>query len=104
MGLAQAFNSAITPCVEHKKISKKATHITKSLGMEISGSKETNFNFDSLETSSDPDFNLLDPSMTCHESKLRSASYMASNCQAYITITSSGTLSLNERAPKSANK
>jgi hypothetical protein len=104
MGLAQAFNLAITPCVEHKKISKKATHTTKSLGVEISSSKETNFNFDSLETSSDPDFNLLDPSMTCRESRPRSASYMASNYQAYITITSSGTLSLNEGALESANK
>lgn len=53
MALAKAFNSIITPCVEHKKRSKKATHITKSLGMEISGSKKVDFNFDSPKTSRD---------------------------------------------------
>jgi len=47
MGLAQAFNSIITPCVEHKKRCKKVTHITKNLGMHINDSKEANFNFDS---------------------------------------------------------
>jgi hypothetical protein len=104
MALAKAFNSAITPCVEHKKRSKEATHITKSLGMEISGSKKANFNFDSLETSSDANFNLLDPSMTCHKSKPRSASCMASNSHAYTTIISSATLSFSEGAPEFANK
>jgi hypothetical protein len=47
---------------------------------------------------------LLDPSMTFHESKLRSAWCMASNNQAYITITSSGILSFDEGVPKSTNK
>ncbi len=72
--------------------------------MEINDSKKENFNFDSPETFSDVDFNLLDPSMTFHESKLRSAWCMASNNQAYITITSSGILSFDEGVPKSTNK
>jgi hypothetical protein len=60
--------------------------------------------FDSPKTSSDVDFNLLDPSMTCRENKPRIASRMASNSQTYITTTSSGILSLNEGVPKSPNK
>jgi len=64
--------------------------------MEINDSKKANFNFDSPKTFSDVHFNLLDPSMTLHESRLRSASCMASNNQAYITITNSGILSFDE--------
>jgi hypothetical protein len=48
MGLAHAFNSAITPQVEQKKSTKRnkpATNIT-SLGMEINDFKEAYFNFD----------------------------------------------------------
>jgi hypothetical protein len=72
--------------------------------MEISRSQKADFNFDSPETSSDVNFNLLDPSMTCCESKPRSASCMASNSQAYTITTSSATLSLSEGAPEFANK
>jgi hypothetical protein len=104
MGLAQAFNSTTTPCLEHKKRSKKVTHTTKSLGMEINDSKKVNFKFDSPKTFSDANFNLLDPSMTFYESRLRSASCMASNNQAYTTTTSSGILSLDEGVLDSANK
>jgi hypothetical protein len=103
MGLAQAFNLAITPCVEHKR-SKKVRHTTKSLGMEINDSKKANFKFDSPKTFNDADFNLLDPSITFYESRPRSASCMASNNQAYTTTTSSGILSLDERVLDSANK
>ncbi len=90
--------------MEHKKKSKKARHTTKSLGMEINSSKEANFNFDSPKTSSDSDFNLLDPSMTCHKNRPRTASHMASNSQTYIITISNGILSLSEGAPESANK
>jgi len=90
--------------VEHKKRSKKVTHTIKSLGMEINSSKEANFNFDSLKTSSDDDFNLLDPSMNYCENKPRSASHMPSNIQTYITTTSIGILALNEGALEFANK
>jgi hypothetical protein len=63
--------------------------------MEIRGSKELDFNFDSNETSNEDEFNLLHASLGRCESKPRFTSCMASNCQAYNT--SSGTLSINEK-------
>jgi len=61
--------------------------------MEINGSKEANFNFDTKETSSLDDSN-LDAPMGRHESRPRHASQMAPN--ALDASTSNRTLSPNE--------
>lgn len=79
IGLTQAFNSTITPHVEHKNCTcKKVTHTTINLGMEISGYEDVNFNFDSNETFND-DGSLQLESLGCHKCKPRVASCMASN-------------------------
>ncbi len=79
IGLTQSFSSTITPHLEHKNFTcKKVIHTTISLGMEISGCKEVNFNFDSNETFSD-DGSLQFESLGCHKCKPRVASCMASN-------------------------
>ncbi len=81
MGLAQAFNLAITPHVECKKIIKNkkvSTHTPTSIGTVINGSKEPNFNFDSNETSSEDNSILLHASLGRRESKPRFASCMTS--------------------------
>jgi hypothetical protein len=75
MGLAQAFNSAITPHVEHKKIIRNknaSTHTATSIEMEIRGSKDLDFNFDFNETFSEDEFNLLHASLGRRECKPRS--------------------------------
>jgi hypothetical protein len=65
------------------KKKKVLTHTATSIGMEIRGSKEPNLSFDSNETSSEDEFNLLHASLGCCECKPRSTSFMASNCQAF---------------------
>jgi len=57
-----------------------------NVGMEICGSKRSNFNFEN-ETSSEEEFNLLDVLNTPRESLPKSASHMASNIQAYTTVS-----------------
>ncbi len=77
--------------------------MTISLGMEMDGSKEAYFNFDTRETSSSDDFG-LDAPMGRHESRPRHASQIAPN--ALNISTSNGILSPNEGslALKSSSK
>ncbi len=86
-----------------QQIKIKIATITISLGMEINGSKEVDFNFDTKETSSLDDSG-LDAPMGRHESRPRHTSQMAPN--ALDTSTSNVTLSPNEGslALKSSSK
>jgi hypothetical protein len=95
MRIAHAFNSTITPQVEWKKSTKrnKSRITTTSLGMEINGSKEADFNFDMKKTFNLEDSSLDAPMGRC-ESRPKHASQMALN--ALDASTSNGTLSPNE--------